>query len=227
MSQKHYHGRQDWQLAFIDMLLLMVGLFASLYIVTLLQMNPPETKSGVEMKAEYVITMTWPNEVFDDIDTHLLLPTGQMVNFKNRDTPMATLDRDDRGASGDVIVKPNGDQELRMVNQEIITIRTQTPGTYAVNLHVFQTIPTIFVGMEARHPTTGLPFKAHVKLTKLNPRYTDVIEVDVTLTEVGEQVTAFSFDIDDQGNVVKINTTDQLMFIPTRPNIIPDDIGTR
>ncbi len=209
----------NWLWAFVDLLLCMVGLFAALFIVTMLQMNPIVAKrAGVDMPAEFVLKMSWPDHAFDDIDMHVLLPTGKIVNFNSHDVDFATLDRDDLGLAGsDLYTKPKGEPVAVFKNSEITTIRAIVPGTYTVNLHVFRVVRDVMWSGETYKADPVLPYKAHVSLEKLNPRVQTIVEVDVPLTELGEQKTAFEFTVKDDGSVVDVKTDADTPFIPTRP----------
>lgn len=212
MKSRH----SDWQLPFIDMLLLMVALFASLYIVTLLQVNPPAKKALIDLKAEYIITLTWPNKSFDDIDLHLMLPTQQMVNFSKKEATYVTLDRDDLGIINDRFDDKTGEHIIEK-NQEIITIRAIVPGTYVVNVHAYREYKSWKVNDQMVESSPQLPYNAKVTLQRLNPLVAEVVTVDVLLSEVGDQKTAFSFQVNEDGSISSVNTTVDIPFIPRRP----------
>ena len=213
MKNSRHH---DWQLPFIDMLLLMVALFVSLYIITLLQINPPEKKALVDMKAEFVITMTWPDKSFDDIDLHLFLPSQEMVNFSKKESRYVTLDRDDLGVMNDRYNDESGEHLIEK-NQEILTIRAIVPGVYIVNVHAYREVKYWTLGETTVESTPALPYPVKVTLQKLNPQNKELISTIVTLAEIGEQKTAFSFKVDTNGNVSEINTNADIPFIPKRP----------
>lgn len=213
--------KSGWLWAFVDLLLCMVGLFVALFIVAMLQMNPATKRGTVDMPAEYVLRLTWPDKALDDIDMHLLLPNKKVVNFSTKDVDYATLDRDDLGlvASNDLYVV-NGQLHTVFKNQEITTIRAIVPGTYVVNLHVYHASSMTMYAGEAIESAAKLPYKAHVTLERLNPHVTTLIEVDVPLSREGEQVTAFQFTVNADGSVTDVRTNVDVPFIPTRPSMI-------
>ena len=203
-------------IAYVDLLLLMVGLFAVLMIVAWLQMSDAK-KSGISMPAEYVIRMTWPDDAYDDIDLHLLLPSGRQVNFQTKDVEYATLDRDDLGLAGSDLYMVNGKPTAVFKNYEVITLRAIVPGSYAANVHVFSKRDGGVTYLGAYWPPkTVLPYPVHVSLERINPRVQMVVERDVTMTELGEQRTAFAFRIQDDGTVVDVDTSADLPFIPVK-----------
>jgi hypothetical protein len=180
------------------MLFNLVLAFALLFVMAFLLINPPSSPPGVQVKAEYIITVTWPSEANDDIDTWLLLPDGQRVGFSNPETAWATLDRDDRGIAGDVVTDPaTGTETVNRFNQEIITIRTTTPGTYVLNLHVFASHRN-YPGFP---PEVELPYPVTVTLTALNPRVQQLHQAQVVMTHVNHETTAFEFVVHDNGSV--------------------------
>lgn len=192
-------------LAFIDMLFNMVIAYISLFILAFMIVKPiaEQQKKGVEMKAEYMITMTWPDEAYDDVDLWVMLPDKKKVNFRNKDVQYVTLDRDDRGAIGDNYYI-GAERHLIVLNKEVTTIRAIVPGRYVVNAHMFRAIPTWNNTDNPHKP----PYPVKVTLTRLNPTVTDVVTREVILTRTGEQKTAFSFTIKENGDVVGLEFED-------------------
>jgi len=212
--------RQGWLWAFVDLLLCMVGLFVSLTVLNMLQINPAAKKAAVDMPGEFVLRMTWPDHAFDDIDMHVLLPTGKMVNFQSKDVDFATLDRDDLGlAGGDLYHKPGGEAVAVFKNMEITTLRAIVPGKYVVNLHVYRVSREVTYGGTQFIADPELPYKVHVELEKINPRVQTIVSTDVLMSEAGEQKTAFEFTVTEDGSVIDVKTDVDTPFIPTRPPI--------
>jgi hypothetical protein len=199
-------------LSFQDMLMAMIAVYAFLFLIAYALIRPAQAKPGVQMKAEYLVSMEWPDDNFDDIDLHLLLPDQKMVDFKSREVEHAMLDHDDVGTNG---VYRGADGHLARIREhkEIITLRAIVPGTYVANVHVYR------VAHDAdRKAGTSLPFPAKVRLIKLNPRFEELAVADVMLTRLGEQKTAFEFTIGDSGDVVVDRDAD-VPFIPTKPKL--------
>ena len=62
------------------MLFNMLIAFVFCFIVALLAMNPVTSKAGdVPAKAEYIITLSWPDYDPNDIDTWVRNPAGEVV----------------------------------------------------------------------------------------------------------------------------------------------------
>ena len=119
------------------MLFNMLIAFVFCFIVALIAMNPRATKAGdVPAKAEYIITLSWPDNDPNDLDAWVQGPGGDVVWFRNREAGLLHLDRDDRGLSNDTLVV-NGRRVVNPINQEVVTLRGIAPGEYVVNAHYY------------------------------------------------------------------------------------------
>jgi hypothetical protein len=198
-------------LSFQDMLMAMIAVYAFLFLVAYALIRPARATPGVEMKAEYVVMLEWPESSFDDIDLHLLLPDHRMVDFRNREVEHAMLDHDDVGTNG---MYRGADGQLARIpeHKEIITLRAIVPGTYVANVHVYRASD----GMVGHDDRARLPYPAKVRLVRLNPRMEEVAVADVMLTRTGEQKTAFEFTIRDSGDV-SVDRDADVPFIPVTP----------
>lgn len=206
-----YRRKHDFGLSFTDMLYAMMAVYAFLFLVAYALIKPADQKPGIEMKAEYVLMMTWPDGSLDDIDLHLLLPDNQMVNFRTREVEFAFLDHDDIGVSG-MYVGTDGKPLKVPEHKEMITLRAIVPGTYAVNVHVYR-VNEEYASFKS---TATLPYPVKVMLYKLNPRMEEIASATVTLSVLGEQKTAFAFTIKQDGSV-SVDPEADVPFIPTIP----------
>ena len=191
-------------LAFLDMVFNMVLAFALLFVMSFLLIRPPaETKKAVEMKAEFVITLSWPDGALDDQDLWVLMPNGQQVGYAMKDIGVATLDRDDRGGAGNIYIDPaSGDVTIQPTRREVTTIRTILPGRYVVNVYTFAAQRQ---WMTFENPSP-MPYEVEVTMMKLNPRVTEVIKRKVLMEKLGSQRTVFAFTVDEGGGVVNVET---------------------
>lgn len=178
--------------AFLDVLFnILLGFFILLVLAVAL-VNPPTKKADIELKAEYLITMQWPDRSIDDVDIFLKDPNGNVVYFRNKEIPMVNLDRDDTGLRSDTIRSPSGKVTEVYQNYEHLTIRKLLDGTYTVNVFMFQ--------KRERGPTP-----VTVKLEQLNPyRVLHVSQMDLILHK--DEATAFVFE-GSNGKIVDLNTT--------------------
>ncbi len=169
----------------------MIQALTFFFILAVLFMNPVAKKGIIETKAEYLITVTWPDNNPDDVDVWVEDPTGALVWFRSRDAGLVHLDRDDRGMLNDTL-DINGRQVVNPLNQEVVTIRGIVPGEFIVNVHYFAT-------------ETGKPVKVTVRVDKVNPTLEVAYYDSVTLEQKGEEKTAVRFRLNEDGSISGIN----------------------
>jgi hypothetical protein len=88
-----------------DMLFNMLIAFVFCFIIAFLSINPKAQKSGdIPAKAEFIITLSWPDNDPNDLDLWTQGPSGEVVWFRNREAGLMHLDRDDRGSSNNTII---------------------------------------------------------------------------------------------------------------------------
>ncbi|HMM78098.1 MAG TPA: hypothetical protein PJ986_20540 [Gammaproteobacteria bacterium] len=162
-----------------------------LFVLAVLFMNPIAKQGKIDPKAEYIITVTWPDRNPNDIDTYVEDPAGNLTYFKNPSAGLIHLDRDDRGNLNDTL-NINGRQIENPLNQEVTTIRGVIPGEYIVNVHYYATENNEAV------PVT-------VRVDKVNPVLEVIYYDTVTLKRKDEERTAVRFSIIGDGRVANIN----------------------
>lgn len=177
---------------FSDLLFNALLAFVMLFAVALIAMNPKAKTGVIDAKAEFIVTVTWPDMDPNDIDTWVQDPGGNLVWFRSREGGMMHLDRDDRGVTNDTIVI-NGQQVVNPLNQEVVTVRGFAPGEYTVNVHYYET-------------KNGKPVDVNVSVVKVNPRAEVVFYGTVTLARKGDEGTAARFTVDRDGLVTGVNT---------------------
>jgi hypothetical protein len=153
----------------------------------------PESKTGdIDINADMIITVSWPDGSPDDIDTYVEDPQGNVVWYHKREAGLVHLDRDDRGNYRDTIVV-NGKEIQYPLNQETVTIRGIIPGEYVVNVYYYlnQTPGAV--------PVT-------VKIEKINPEVSVVYFGTVDLVREGQEETMARFTLDADGNVTGLNS---------------------
>ncbi len=178
---------------FYDMLFNLLIAFVFCFIIALLAMNPKAVKAGdIPAKAEFIITVSWPDWNPNDIDAWVQAPTGEMVWFRSREAALMHLDRDDRGLSNDTI-EVNGKKIVNPLNQEVVTVRGIAPGEYVVNANYYESIDM-------------RPVEVTVSVIKVNPRAEVVYYGQQTLGRKGDEVTMVRFTVLPDGGVVAVNT---------------------
>jgi hypothetical protein len=193
MNRLRRHGREPEVDPFYDMLFNLLIAFVFCFIVALLAMNPKALKAGdVPAKAEYMMTLSWPDGNPNDIDAWAQGPTGDLVWFRAREAGLMHLDRDDRGLENDSIVV-NGRKLINPINQEVVTIRGIAPGEYVVNAHYY----------ESKDST---PVEVTLTVVKVNPKAEIVFHGQQTLAKKGDEATLVRFSIAPNGDISDIGT---------------------
>src|ERR1044072_4483930 len=86
------------------MLFKALQVIAFLFFLALLAVSPDAKDGKIDSKAEFLITMDWPDNHPDDFDLFVQDPAGNIAWYRRREAGFLTLDRDDRGGANDFIV---------------------------------------------------------------------------------------------------------------------------
>lgn len=162
-----------------------------LFVLAAIFMNPVAKKGIINPKADYLITVSWPDNDPNDIDTYVEDPQGNILDFTNKEVGLMHLDRDDRGNLNDTIVV-EGKTIRNPLNQEVTTIRGIVPGEYVVNVHYYAT---------ENHKAVPVS----VTVDKINPALEVVYYGTVTLQKKDDEKTVVRFTINSDGTVGNIN----------------------
>ena len=171
---------------FTDLIFNILLGFVLLFFISILFINPITKLGNVNLKAEYIITIDWPDNLPDDIDLWVRDPNGEIVSYLNKDAGWLHLDRDDRGIINDRV--KIGDQELVYpLNREVVTLRGLIPGEYTVNVFLYE--------HESKRPVD-------VKLTieKVNPSLKLVSFNSISLPSKDTEITIARFNLNQKGN---------------------------
>jgi len=199
--KREYHTN----LAFLDVLFNTLLCFAALFAMSFILINPSKKDNNVVEKGEFVIVMTWPKEMDNDVDIYVEDPEGNLVAFMRREEGLMHLDRDDLGRRNDVVQTEFGEIEYDE-NREIVTLRGIMPGEYVINVHMYM----------KREESLLTPVT--VQLDKINP-YSTVMIKRVTLGVSGEEKTAFRFILNNDGDVVEINELQKTLVEQQGPTL--------
>ena len=187
---------------FSVMLFKALQVVAFLFLLALLVMNPEAKQGKIDTKAEFIITMTWPDNHPDDIDLYVEDPLGNIVWYHTREAGFMVLDRDDRGGINNSIMV-NGKKIMSPIREETVSIRGIVAGEYTVNVQYYLAIQKT-------------PVPVSVKVEKINPMV-EVIHYDtILLDHAGQEKTAVRFRIADNGNVVDVNHREKSLIQLTR-----------
>jgi hypothetical protein len=187
---------------FSVMLFKALQVVAFLFFIALLAMNPESTKGKVDSKAEFIITLGWPDSHPDDMDLYTEDPLGNIVWYHEREAGFMTLDRDDRGGLNNSITVA-GRKVMSPIRQETVSIRGIVAGEYTVNVNYYLA-------------TATAPVPVSVKIEKVNPTVEVVYYDTMTLTHMGEEKTAARFRVAENGNVVEVNHRPKSLIQLTR-----------
>lgn len=192
-------GRHSHQLSdpFTDLLFNTLLGFTLLFFISIIFMNPIAKLGNINYKAEYIITVIWPENQPDDIDLWVQDPYHETVSYLRKEAGWLHLDRDDRGDLNDTVMI-NGEKVVHPINQEVVTIRGIISGEYIVNLHYYQS-------------QSQQPVKANVKIEKVNPVLRLVFIDQVTLEQVDDEKTVLRFELDGNGEIVGMNKVAKIL----------------
>ena len=178
---------------FYDMLFNMLIAFVFCFVIAILAFNPQARKAGdVPAKAEFMVTVAWPDGNPNDVDAWVMEPGGKTLWFRQRDAGMLHLDRDDRGAKNNSVLV-NGTAYTSAIRQEIVTLRGIVPGEYVVNAHYYDS-------------ADQQPVDVTVTVVKVNPQAEIVFTGTQQIPRKGDERTLVRFTLDDLGQVLSLST---------------------
>jgi hypothetical protein len=184
---------------FTDMLFNVLLGFAFMVFIAFSLINPTAKTGAVDLKAEMLITMNWPDNDLNDMDLYVQDPAGNIVWYHAREAGLMHLDHDDRGSYREKITV-NGRTIQNPLNQEIVTIRGIVPGEYVVNAHEFLA-------------NTSNKIPVSIKVEKLNPKAAVVFYGTHEFDHKGQEETFVRFTLDGDGKVGDVNTGPPLSLV--------------
>jgi hypothetical protein len=186
-----FNGRDDGFDPFSVMLFKALQVVAFLFFLAVLAMAPKASEGKVDSKAEFIITMDWPDNSPDDVDLMVQDPAEEIAWYRHKEAGFLTLDRDDRGGVHDTILI-SGRRASTPIREEVLTIRGIVAGEYVVNVSQY---------VAASHK----PVPVNVRVQKLNPVARVIYEGQVKVDHRGDEKTAVRFTLDAKGDVTDIN----------------------
>jgi len=190
---------------------------AFLFFITFLALSQQKDKGKIDTKAEFFISMTWPDNHPDDFDLFVQDPLGNVVWYRKRDVGFMTLERDNRGGANS-FVNVKGEKIASPARQELVSIRGIIAGEYTVNVYHFS----------AR---SGAPVPVTVTVEKLNPHVEIIARETLDMTNERTEKTAARFTLNEKGEVVSTSHVDrsilQSFFDPTANGATMSKYGWR
>ena len=171
---------------FTDLLFNILLGFTFLFFITILFINPISKLGNVNLKAEYIITVDWQDNLPDDVDIWVQDPNGEIVSYLKKDAGWLHLDRDDQGVINDVVII-NNKEVIYPINREVVTLRGIIPGEYIVNLYLYE------------HKSKE-PVEAKIIIEKVNPSLKLVYFNNAVLETKDTELTIARFNLDAKGD---------------------------
>ncbi len=169
---------------FRDVIMLALAGFVAMVILLLPHLNPPaKAKENVTSPGNVIVEIRWADEVDADVDLWVMAPGDTPVGYSNKGGMIFNLLRDDLGRQADVT----------NLNYEVSYSRGVPTGEYAVNVHMY------------RNNEAHFPLRVSIVVSvKRNPKEAarQILSTNVTLRHDGEEVTAFRFTLDSDGQLV-------------------------
>jgi hypothetical protein len=161
---------------------------SALFFIALTAIAPLANKGKIDSKAEFLITMSWPDNHPDDFDMFVQDPIGNVVWYRRREAGFLVLERDNRGGVNDFAMI-DGKKVRSPIRQEMVSLRGVVAGEFTVNVYHFTAL-------------TGKPVPVTVIVQKLNPSVQTVSNETIEMNQGGAEKTAIRFTLDGKGEVV-------------------------
>lgn len=221
--------RQGIGAAFIDVIFNLLLGVTLMFFLALILMKPITEDKKIDLKAEFIITMDWPNTVNSDIDLWTLDPWNNAVGYAVKESGAATLERDDLGVGTDTFFNDETGKTVAIdENHEVITVRAIVEGEWTVNVFYYQSknmpnpngagrgdderrVP------EISKTLLNIPTEVTVTLIKVNPKYVVVMKKVVLLTYQGEEQTVIRFYVDEDGEI-RLREPRLIRFVQSKSN---------
>ena len=176
---------------FIDVLF--CCLLILLAILFLLKTEEQKTKSRPP-NVIYEVVLTWDGESNDDLDLYVKAASGHIACFNRREGgqgSLISLDHDALGKSRNNSLANGQEGTVVSYNEEVTSFRGVTAGENVVTVHVYS-------------KKDDGPTEATIKLIKIKP-YKEVVVKKKVFTTTGQELTAFRFTTDRNGNIMDVN----------------------
>jgi uncharacterized protein YfaP (DUF2135 family) len=154
-----------------------------LLVIYVMVAPPQKDPPAIPTFGSYAVVMSWPGESRDDVDLHVEDPHGLDAYFASSTTRTMNLEHDTI-PSYDVAGNEKNHHERTIV-------RAAEPGEYIVNAQLYTQV--------------GPPAKVTVTLYRLRGADEQLATSSFTLTNTGDERTAFRFRLNTAGDVVEIN----------------------
>lgn len=207
------HKKYDFRTAFIDLLINVLTGMVFLFMITtlLITTKVKDEDAGIKKDAQYIISMSWPNNINCDVDIWVRDPEKRVVSYQVKDVGVMHIERDDQGWVNDLMTYLKLEPSQQLNNSETWVLRGKMAGKFTVNIHLYS------CAVNDKAVPMGQPMEVPVtlELTKLNPNIKKVLSRTITLKKVWEEVTAFNFVLDGKNDIIAI-TEEQVDLVKER-----------
>lgn len=207
------HKKYDFRTAFIDLLINVLTGMVFLFMITtlLITTKVKDEDAGIKKDAQYIISMSWPNNINCDVDIWVRDPNNRVVSYQAKDVGVMHIERDDQGWVNDLMTYLKLQPSQQLNNSETWVLRGKMAGKFTVNIHLYSCAvndKAVPLGQSFEVPVT-------LELTKLNPNLKKVLTKTITIKKVWEEITAFNFVLDGKNDIVTI-TDEQVDLVKER-----------
>jgi len=195
--------------SYIDVIFNLLLGITLMFFLAFLIIKPEIEGKKIDSKAEFIVTLDWPDHHNGDVDLWVLDPNGFSIGYQSKEHNVTALERDDIGSQSDTHRNRDGSMVYDKTNSEIITVRGIVKGEWTVNVHYYisRPIPDDHISGEVTPPYKDkkkIPVLTTVKVIRLNPIYKILFTKTVLLTRQGEERTMARFVIDEYGDVIEV-----------------------
>jgi hypothetical protein len=169
----------------LDTMTVLFVLFCALFAIESLQEKAQKVNKAIDIASpngRILVELEWNPESDSDIDMWVKAPKDEMpVGYSRTSDKMSSYERDDKGKTND----------FSHFNYEVTTIRNLVPGIYVVDVHAF--------ALRDEGPTL---VKVRASISYLGAAMV-IATKELALTAKGQELTAFSFELDENSNLVE------------------------
>lgn len=159
-------------------------------LVVLVMIAPPTKVKVISIPTQglYAIVQNCPTNSMNDVDLYVEDPAGKIAYFNNTTAGLMHLEQDIIPGFNTV---ENG-TKLKQGDDERTILRGTIPGTYIVNLHMYD------------GTMSPVPETCQVTLYSMKNGINVLAQTNVTLDRNGSVATAFEFVVNPKGQVTQI-----------------------
>ena len=169
---------------FRDVIFLALAGFVAMVLLLLPHLNPPATADeGSPAPGNVIVEIAWPDKIDADVDLWVEAPGDGPVGYSNKGGKIFNLLRDDLGGQSDVTD----------INYEVSYSRGVPPGEYTVNVHLYRDMS----GQLPLNVDVVVSVKPSAKASAKR-----ILTTNLALQHQGQELTAFRFQLDEDGKLV-------------------------